>query len=131
MNGVSDAISVPTRSDGQNGGQGQGDERAWRNGCSGARKKDRSMGYSSRPYKTCNEAHQVNGVYNKMSGPTKMARANKDKGEAMDALGAMVVAVPVVRAAVWVLKETQNKQGSEWTVDQRGPGPSTRPVYGL
>ena len=62
-----------------------------------------SMGYSLRPYKTYNKAHQVNGVYNKMSGPTRMARGNEDKGEATDVLGAMVVAVPLVRAAVWVL----------------------------
>ena len=45
----------------------------------------------------------MNGVYNKISGPTRMAGGNKDKGKATDALGAMVVAVPVVRAAVWVL----------------------------
>ena len=51
-----------------------------------------------------------------------MAGANKDKGEATDVLGAMVAAVPVLRAAVWVLQETQNKQGSGWTVDQQGPG---------
>ena len=43
------------------------------------------------------------GVYNKMSGPTRMAGANKDKGKATDVLGVMVVAVPVLRAAVWVL----------------------------
>ena len=45
----------------------------------------------------------MNGVYNKMSRPTKTAGANKDKGKVTDALGAMVVVVPVVRAAVWVL----------------------------
>ena len=52
-----------------------------------------------RPKKTFNEAHQMNGVYDKMSGPTRMAGSNKDKGKATDALGAMVAAVPVVRAA--------------------------------
>ena len=103
MNGVSHAIYVPSRMDRQNGGQGQGNRRAQRNGCSGARRKGRGMGYSSRPKKTYNEAHQMIGVYNKMSGPTRMAGANKDKGEGTDALGAMVVAVPVVRATVWVL----------------------------
>ena len=41
----------------------------------------------------------MNGVYNKMSGPTRMARSNEDKGKATDALGAMVAAVPLVRAA--------------------------------
>ena len=45
----------------------------------------------------------MNGVYDKMSGPTKMAGDNKDKGEATDVLGVMVVAVPVLRTAVWVL----------------------------
>ena len=68
----------------------------------------RSMGYSLRPYKTYNKAHRVIGVYNKMFGPTRMARANKDRGKATDVLGAMVVVVPVSRAAVWVLSETQN-----------------------
>jgi len=57
------------------------------------------MGNSSRPKKNYNEAHQMNGVYNKMSGPTRMAGSNKDKGKATDTLGAMVTAVPVVRAA--------------------------------
>ena len=57
------------------------------------------MSYSLRPKKTYNEAHQMNSVYNKMSGPTRMARSNKDKGKAMDALRAMVAAVPVVMAA--------------------------------
>ena len=56
-----------------------------------------------RPNQTHIEAHRVNGVYNKMSVPTRMAGANKDKGTAMDVLGAMVVVVPVARAAVWVL----------------------------
>ena len=32
-----------------------------------------SMGYSSRPYKTYNESHRMIGVYDKMSGPTRMA----------------------------------------------------------
>ena len=41
----------------------------------------------------------MSGVYDKMSGPTRMAVANKDKGKAADALGAMVAAVPVVWAA--------------------------------
>ena len=63
----------------------------------------RSMGCSLRPYKTYNEAHQMIGVNNKISGPTRMAGANKDKGEATDVLGAMIVAVTVLRAAVWVL----------------------------
>ena len=62
-----------------------------------------SMDYSSRPYKTYNEAHQMISVYNKISGPTRMAGGNEDKGKATYALGAMVVAVPVARAAVWVL----------------------------
>jgi hypothetical protein len=57
------------------------------------------MGYSSRPNKTYNEAHQISSVYDKMSEPTRMAGSNKDKGKATDALGAMVTAVPVVRAA--------------------------------
>ena len=60
----------------------------------------RSMGYSSRPYKTYNEAHKVNGVYNKMSRPTRMAGGNEDKGEATDELSARVVVVPVVSATV-------------------------------
>ena len=55
------------------------------------------------PNKTYSKAHRVNGVYNKMSGPTRMAGGNEDKGEATDALGTMVVAVLVVRSAVWVL----------------------------
>ena len=55
------------------------------------------------PNKTFSEAHQMSGVYNKMSGPTKMARANKDEGKATDVLGAMVMAGPEVRAAVWML----------------------------
>ena len=63
----------------------------------------RSMGYSSRPYKTYCEAHRVNCVYNKMSGPTRMARGNEDKGKATGGLSPMVLAVPVVRAAEWVL----------------------------
>ena len=46
------------------------------------------------PNKTYSEAHQVYDVYDKISGPTTMAGGNKDKGEATDALGAMVAAVP-------------------------------------
>ena len=95
MNGVSDAISVPTRLDGRNGGQGQGNGCVRLNGRSGARRKGRSMGYSLRPNQTFDEAHQVNGVYNKISRPTRMAGVNEDKNEATDALGAMVVAVTV------------------------------------
>ena len=45
----------------------------------------------------------MNGVYDKMSGSTKMAGSNEDKVEVTDTLGVMVVAVPVVRATVWVL----------------------------
>jgi hypothetical protein len=55
------------------------------------------------PNKTYSEAHRMNSVYNKMSGPTRIAGSNEDKGEATDVLGAMVAAMPVVRAAVWVL----------------------------
>ena len=55
------------------------------------------------PNKTYSEAHQVNGVYNKMSGPTRMAGGNEDKGKATNTLSAMVVAVLVVRATVWML----------------------------
>ena len=50
------------------------------------------------PNKTYSEAHQMNGVYDKISGPTRMAGGNKYKGKATDALGAMVVVVPIVRA---------------------------------
>ena len=53
-----------------------------------------------RPNKTYDKAHQMNGVYDMMPGSTRMAGGNKDKGEATDALGVMVVAVPVVRAVV-------------------------------
>ena len=69
------------------------------------------MGYSLRPKKTYNEAYQMNGVYDKMFGPTRMAGGNKDKGEATDALGAMVAAVPIVRAAN-LGTETQTKKVS-------------------
>ena len=64
-----------------------------------------------RPKKTYNEAHQMNGVYDKMSGPTRMARGNEDKGKATNALGAMVAAVPIVRA-VDLGTETQDNQTS-------------------
>ena len=63
----------------------------------------RSMGYSLRPYKTYSKSHLMSGVYNKMSRPMRLAGANDGKGEATDVLGAMVAAVPEVRAAVWVL----------------------------
>ena len=55
------------------------------------------------PNKTYSKAHQMSGVYNKMSGPMRMSGANEDEGKATDVLGAMVAAVPEVRAAVWVL----------------------------
>ena len=40
----------------------------------------------------------MNGVYDKMSGPTRMVRRNEYKGKVTNELGAMVAAVPVVRA---------------------------------
>ena len=52
----------------------------------------------------------MNGVYDKMSGPTRMARSNKDRGKATDSLGSMVAAVPVLGDAD-LGTETQNKQG--------------------
>ena len=45
----------------------------------------------------------MSGVYDKIFVPTKMAGVNKDKVKATDALCAMGVTVPLVRAAVWVL----------------------------
>ena len=39
------------------------------------------------PNKTFSEAHQMSGVYNKMSKPTRMARANEEEGKATDVLG--------------------------------------------
>ena len=78
----------------------------------------------------------MNGVYNKMSGPTRMARSNEDKGKATDALGAMVAAVPLVRAAsLGALRDPKQA----WSLGQkaraiyksRPEGPSNKPVYGL
>ena len=92
----------------------------------------RSMGYSSRPYKTYNKDCQTNDVYNKMSGPTRMAVGNEDKGKATNVLGTMVVAVPVVRSAYGCSRRprTSKNQDGKWTrVDQAGP--LIRPFYGL
>ena len=40
----------------------------------------------------------MSGVYDKKFRPTRMTGGNKDKGKATDVLGAMVAAVPIVRA---------------------------------
>ena len=121
-------MSVPTRIDGQNRGQGQGNGGAWRNGHSSARRKGCGMGYSSRPKKLYNEAHQMNGVYNKMSMSTRMAGINKEKGKVTDSLGAMVVAVPRERAAAGVTLQDPNKTYSKAnqmsSVYNKMPGPT-------
>ena len=53
----------------------------------------------------------MNSVYNKMSGPTKMAGSNKDKGKVTDVLGAMVAVVPVVRtAALGILRDPEQSR---------------------
>ena len=85
------------------------------------------------PNKTYNEAYQMNGVYDKMFGPTRMAGGNKDKVKATDALGAMVAAVPIVRAADLGTETQDNQKKSR---PDQGPskdqnGPWTREVYGL
>ena len=70
------------------------------------------------PKKTYNEAHQMNSVYDKMSGPTRMAGGNKDKGKATDALSAMVVAVLIVWAADLGTETQRNLQVSAGRAEQ-------------
>ena len=94
-NNFSDVISVPKRSDGRNGGQGKVDGRAWHNGCSSARKRAVIWVTLKDPNKTYSKAHRMSSVY-EMSGPMRMAGANKDEGKATDVLGTMVAVVPMV-----------------------------------
>ena len=57
-------------------------------------RQGRGSGNSSMP-----TIQQMYAVKCTISGPTRMARKNTESVKAADALGAMVVAVPVVRAA--------------------------------
>ena len=81
----------------------------------------------------------MSGVYDKMSGPTRMAGSNKDKGEASDALGVMVAAVPIVWAADLGTETQTNLQVSTgrakqstilWTLKDQSVD-FNKTVYGL
>ena len=81
----------------------------------------------------------MNGVYNKMSGPTRMARGNKDKGKVTEKLSAMVAAVPIVRATDLGTETQSNLQSLTGRAEQSTSLQTSKdqstdfkiPVYGL